>query len=63
MVAIGFSGYAVALEGKQGRIPYLILGTLVAVVIGVIADIDRPWGGFVTVSQQPILDLQASLER
>jgi hypothetical protein len=35
--AIGFSGYAVALEGKQGRIPYVILGALVAIVIGVIA--------------------------
>jgi len=32
-------------------------------VIGVIADIDRPWGGFVKVSQQPILDLQTSLAR
>jgi len=26
-VAIGFSGYAVALESKQGRIPYVLLGT------------------------------------
>lgn len=58
--AIRFSGYAVALEGKQGRVPYVILGALVAIVI---ADIDRPWGGFVKVSQQPILDLQTSLPR
>lgn len=62
MVAVGFSGFAVGLEGKHGRIPAKILGALIASVIGLIADIDRPRSGFITVSQQPILDLQASLE-
>jgi len=56
-VAVGFSGFAVGLEGKHGRIPAAILGALVASVIGLIADIDRPRSGFITVSQQPILDL------
>jgi hypothetical protein len=61
VVAVGFSGFAVGLEGKQGHIPAAILGALVASVIGLIADIDRPRTGFITVSQQPLLDLQASL--
>jgi hypothetical protein len=60
-VAVGFSGSAVGLEGKQGRIPTAILGALVASVIGLIADIDRPRSGFVTINQQPILDVQVSL--
>ena len=61
VVAVGFSGFAVGLEGKQGRIPAAILGALVASVIGLIADIDRPRSGFITISQQPIFDVQASL--
>ena len=61
VVAVGFSGFAVGLEGKQGPIPAAILGALVASVIGLIADIDRPRSGFITINQQPIFDLQASL--
>ena len=61
LVAVGFSGFAVGLEGHQGPIPAAILGALVASVIGLIADIDRPRSGFITINQQPIFDLQASL--
>ena len=61
VVAVGFSGFAVGFEGKQGPIPAAILGALVASVIGLIADIDRPRSGFFTISQQPMFDLQASL--
>jgi hypothetical protein len=61
VVAVGFSGFAVVLEGKQGLIPAMILGALVASVIGLIADIDRPRSGFITSSQQSIFDVQASL--
>jgi hypothetical protein len=61
VVAVGFSGFAVGLEGKQGPIPAAILGALVASVIGLIADIDRPRSAFITISQQPIFDVQASL--
>jgi hypothetical protein len=61
VVAVGFSGFAVGLEGRQGRVPGAILGALVASVIGLIADIDTPRSGFITVSQQPILDVRASL--
>jgi hypothetical protein len=61
VVAVGFSGFAVGLEGNQGPVPAAILGALVASVIGLIADIDRPRSGFITISQQPIFDVQASL--
>ena len=60
-MAVGFSGFAVGFEGKQGAIPAAILGALVASMIGLIADIDCPRSGFITVSQQPIFDVQASL--
>ena len=61
VVAVGFSGFAVGFEGKQGLIPAAILGALVASVIGLISDIDRPRSGFITINQQPIFDVQSSL--
>jgi hypothetical protein len=60
-VASGFSGYASGLASKRTRLPVLIVGTLICVVILLIQDIDRPYGGFIRVSQQPMVDTAASL--
>ena len=60
-VASGFSGYASGLETKRTRLPVLIVGTLICVVILLIQDIDRPFSGFIKVSQQPMVDAAVSL--
>ncbi len=60
-VALGFTGYAGALERRQWRPAVYITGGLVAAVILLIQDIDRPSTGFITVSQQPMLDVAANL--
>jgi hypothetical protein len=48
-------------SGPRGRVPIALMGVLVATVIGLIVDIDYPRSGLLAVSQQPMLDVAASL--
>jgi hypothetical protein len=56
IIAIGFAAYASGLERRRWRLPVYVMAFLVAVVILLIQDIDRPSAGFVSVSQQPMID-------
>lgn len=60
-VAMGFTGYSAGCIGNRGRVPNVIMSVLIATVIGLVVDIDFPRSGLITVSQQPMLDLAASL--
>jgi hypothetical protein len=60
-VAIGYASYGRALEGRNWRPAVYVAGLLTAGVILLIQDLDRPSGGFISVSQQPILDLAETL--
>lgn len=62
VIAVGFTGYAVGLERQFSRVPICILSMIIALVILLIQDLNRPSVGFMRVSQQPILDVAASLE-
>jgi hypothetical protein len=61
IVAIGFAAYASGLETRRWRLPVYIMTFLVAGVILLIQDIDRPGAGFVAVSQQPMIDTANAL--
>ncbi len=61
VVAIAFTGYAGALEARRWRPGVYVMGILIAAMILLIQDLDRPASGFVTVSQQPMIDVAASL--
>jgi hypothetical protein len=61
VVAIGLAAYASGLERRKWRAPVYVTALLVADVIVLIQDIDRPSAGFVAVSQQPMLDAAASV--
>jgi hypothetical protein len=61
VVAIGFTGYASGTAGRRWRLPVYIMSVLVASVILLIQDLDRPGAGFVSVSQQPVIDTAAAL--
>jgi hypothetical protein len=61
VIASGFSGYARGLASRPSRLPRFIMGALICVVILMIQDLDRPSAGFITVSQQPMIDAAASL--
>ena len=57
--ASAFAGYASAVENQHTRIPVCIMGLLVAAVIFLIVDLDRPSAGFIRNNQQPMVDVAA----
>jgi hypothetical protein len=61
IVAIGFSAFSSGLESRQWRLPVYIMSVLSAAVILLIQDIDRPNAGFISVSQQPMVDTASSI--
>lgn len=60
-VAAGFTGYASGLEARRSRLPVYITSILICAVILLIQDLDRPSAGFITTSQQPMVDTAASI--
>jgi hypothetical protein len=62
-VAGAFTGYAGGLESRRSRIPVYVMGILVASVILLIQDLDRPSSGFIRVSQQPLIDTAATMDK
>jgi hypothetical protein len=53
-------GYHTGIAGSRRSMATLILALSFAVVIAMIASLDRP-GGFIKVTQQPLIDLQGSI--
>jgi len=61
IVAFVFVGYANGLQRRRVLLPVYLMGAIVASVILLVQDLDRPTVGFITVSQQPMLDTIASM--
>ncbi len=61
VVAGAFAGYASGLGVRSSRLPVYVTIVLVSGVILLIQDLDRPRTGFITVSQQPMIDTAASI--
>jgi len=57
------SGYSAGASGERTGLSGAMLPLLIAVVITLIADFDRPRHGLIGISQQPLLDLKQSLQR
>ena len=60
-IAMGMMGIQIGQSGARRVGLELALAISFAMVLSVIADLDRPQEGFVTVSQQALLDLQTKL--
>jgi hypothetical protein len=56
------SGYNAGTSGERTGFSDALLPLLIAVVITLIADFDRPRHGLIGISQQPLLDLKQSLQ-
>lgn len=56
------SGYSAGATGARTSFSNTLLPLLIAVVITLIADLDRPRQGLVGISQQPLIDLKQSLQ-
>jgi hypothetical protein len=59
--AAGFAGYASGLDTKRTRLPVCIMGLLVAMVIILIFDLDRPSSGLIINNQQSTIDTAANI--
>jgi hypothetical protein len=61
IVAAAFSGYAGGLGTPSSRLPVYVMIFLICAVILLIQDLDRPSTGFITTSQQPMIDTAAAI--
>jgi hypothetical protein len=61
IVAFAFVGYANGLEKRRVRLPTYLMGAIVASVILLVQDLDRPTAGFISASQQPMIDTIESM--
>jgi hypothetical protein len=61
MVAACFTGYAGWTEVQRSRVADYLVGFVIASVILLIQDLDRPGAGFINISQQPIIDTIKSM--
>lgn len=61
MLAATLLGYGFGLIGKRQIFSMLMLALSISAVLTVIIDLDRPWQGYIRVSQQPMIDLQKQL--
>src|SRR5262245_46570770 len=59
MIAVG---YEVGIAGSKRTLVMPLLAVAFASVITIIGSLDRPVGGFTTVSQQPLADLLSSID-
>jgi hypothetical protein len=50
-------GYSSGLTRRRSPLTAVVLVVLLAVVLTLVIDLDRPRNGFIQVSQQPILDV------
>jgi hypothetical protein len=57
IVAFGFAGYGLELANARCRAGMWIMAVMMGSVIMLVADLDRPQSGFITVDQQPLLDI------
>lgn len=52
----GFVGFASAMDSRLTRLPVVIMGLLISLVLYLIMDLDRPNSGFITNNQQAMID-------
>jgi len=63
LVALGMFGvgYQTAVTGSRRSRATPVLALAFSTVIALICSLDRPQSGFITISQQPLTDLRASM--
>jgi hypothetical protein len=62
-LAMGIGGYNSGLQGGRHRGAVAVMAVMLAAVLMLVADIDAPQRGFISVSQQPLLDLLAGFPK
>lgn len=57
LLSVLLVGYTFGVNGHRNPLSMCVLALSIALVLGVIIDLDRPRSGFVRTSQQPMVDL------
>jgi hypothetical protein len=60
-LTMGMVGYSAGLTRRRSVLSAVVLVVVLAAVLTLVVDLDRPREGFLQVSQQPLLDLQGQL--
>lgn len=63
VLTMGTLGLQVGLSGKRRLVGIIPIALAFSVLVTLILDLNRPQGGFITVGQQPLVDLQAWMRR
>ena len=58
ILTLGMVGYSAGLTRRRSPITAVMLVVILGAAITLVVDLDRPQGGFLKISQQPLLDLQ-----
>lgn len=61
MLTLGMVGYNAGLTRRRSPLAAVVMILVLGAVITLVVDLDRPQGGFLKVSQQPLIDLQEQI--
>lgn len=61
-VSLGMVGFSAGLSGRRSLVSAIVLMVALGTVITLVVDLDRPGDGFIRTSQQPLIDLQETIE-
>ncbi len=61
MLTLAMVGYVAGLTRRRSLTTAIVLIVVLGAVITLITDLDRPREGFLQVSQQPLIDVQAQM--
>jgi hypothetical protein len=62
VVTMGWLGASVGISERHGTMTTVVLSLLIALVVGVIVDLDEPRAGLIRVSPATLVELQRSLQ-
>jgi hypothetical protein len=57
-LSLAMVGYSGGLQGRRSILSAVVMIAALGVVTTLVVDLDRPQDGFLTVSQQPLIDVQ-----
>ncbi len=57
-LSLGMVGYSAGLAGRRSVLSAVVMVVALGAVLILVIDLDRPQDGFLTVSQQPLIDVQ-----
>jgi hypothetical protein len=62
VLTLAMVGYSAGLSGSRSPLTAIVLIVALGAVITLVIDLDRPRDGFITVSQQPLVDLADEIQ-